>query len=242
MAIPIKLEKNGDVSEWTNCYYCREQIISEFTNLLTARKEHSAKIIKTLDKARLLVFNLKDSDMKEDSIKKVLTTIGVIEKKVGMPRTIVKRVINKEILSYNILMFEGSIKWYRSSHTMSLWLLLIRLCLRDPNMFYGETFSELCEIAKTFPKGPESNGINWVAEDKGYCRSTIHAWIPLMSNVNSIFPPKVRWTSRYDINKVHEAKPGNAYVTQPYVEGIHKLATGDSLHVGQKKFNEIMKE
>jgi len=240
MAFPTVISSRGNINGISSVYKCREQIIRNFTMCLT-NLHHRIALKKVLDKSRIIVFGLKKSDITSSNLKKVLTSINIIEDEIGMSRTTIIRVISKKFKNRHMIMFEGSNKWYRSSQTMSLWLMLIRICLRDFS-FYGKTFKDLTKIAKTFPKYNGSSGIYWAKEDKGYIRETIHTWIPMMKNINKIFPFQRHLKNRYNNRKVLNHPGKGKYLNQCYTEGIYKFALGTTQSKDYNKFKEIMKE
>ena len=240
MAFPTAISSLGNINSISCAYKCREQVISEFGKYMT-NLQRRRKLRKVLNKSRIIVFALKNSDMEVANLEKVLKTINIIEDEIGMSKTSIIHVVSKKNKK-NMLMFEGSKKWYRSSQTMSLWLMLIRICLRDPSSFYGKNFKDLVKIAKVFPKYKGSSGIHWAEEDRGYIHETIHTWIPLMKNINKIFPFQRRLKDRYNNIKVLKLSKKGKYLNKCYVEGIHKFATGITQSKDYDKFKEIMKE
>lgn len=247
MAIPLKFSRIGNVLKTTTPYKCREQICSAFVRALT--NQPITKDTRTaLSKARIMLYNLPAEKVTDAYLKKVLKPIRLLEKECKLPRTQVKKLTCNYKVG-NFIMFEGSNKWYRSSHTMSLWHMLIRLGMTYPTTLESaNTFEELQEQAKTFPKHPRTSGGNWLKEDKGSIRETIHTWVPLMKNLNKIFPPTDRWADRYDNQKQH-IKPqsnhgmlGYVYLRPIAKEGILLFGQGLSHHRHYENFKPFLEK
>lgn len=236
MCIPTTISKAGTVTEITGIHICREEVIRYFQLATTNNREGFKK---TLDKARVLVFSLAAKDITPDNLKKVLKPIQILENEVGLPLT--KVVLVNSACSGKTIMFEGSIKWFRSSHTMSLWLLILRVCLRAPNLLQGNSFKKVIRSTKSLREPVSSSGVNFAAEDEGYIKATIHTWIPLMRNLDKIFPKHVKWENRYDADKTLKRKSRNVYLHSTKSEGIYMLTRGESQHIGANIFNKIIK-
>ena len=232
MSFPIEFTNTGNVKAITSKFMCREQLIGAF--MVEIRSERK-KIKKNLDKARIIVFNL--PDVTDDNLKKVIKPLNVIEKEMGLPKTRIIHVVTNE--NQNDLMFEGSIKWYRSSHTMSLWLMILRVCLRNPDILYGETFKDILKKVKKFPVYCGTNGEDFELEDRGYIHDTIHVWIPLMKNINKIFSFRTSWKTRYTADKIYTS-PNHEYTPAVQYDGIYSLVTNKSKHDNVDKFRKLV--
>jgi hypothetical protein len=249
MAIPIKFSSNGDILETTTAYKCREQICDEFIDaLLYPTKSNKIDASKVLNKARLIVYKLSDYEISNKHLKQVLKPIRLLEKECKLPRTQIKK-LTCNWQDGNYIMFEGSNKWYRSSHTMSLWHLLIRFGMLFPGNLEVNNFAELKKLIKTFPEHPGTSGCHWFEEDQGSMRETIDIWVPLMTNLNKVFPPGEKWTTRYN-NKKQHIKPtldsknngDYGYLRACYREGILMLAKGESLHKHSTSLKQFLKK
>jgi len=235
MSIPLEFSKKGDITHYTTPYRCREQVASNFIRAILNNKINK----NTLTKARILLFVVPTAKLTTAYFKKVLVPIHLIENECNMPKTTVKLVKYKDS---KFVMFEGSIKWYRSSQTMSLWHLLIRFCTNyDSHILNVKTLKKLYEVVNTFKKHPGTNGSDWILEDKGSMKESIHLWIPLMKNLNEIFPPTDKWTTRYSTAKqLTKVKPG-AYRHSMATEGIYTLGVNMSQHRYANKLSQFLK-
>lgn len=244
MAIPTRFSNVGNILRTTAPYKCREQICSAFITALQ-RDSFKPNRATVLNKARIILYNLSDDEVTDAYLKKVLKPIRLLEKECKLPRTQVKE-LTCNWRTGNFIMFEGSNKWYRSSHTMSLWLMLIRVGMNFPNTLEVNSFKELQALAKTFPKHPGTNGLNWLKEDKGSIRESIDTWVPLMKNLNEIFPPTDKWINRYDYRKQH-LKPQVTHNHLSYLrpcskEGILLLGKGQSQHKYYKNLKQFLEK
>ena len=245
MAIPIKFASNGDVLETTIAYKCREQICDGFVDaLLYPTKSNKIDASKVLNKARLILYKLSDHEVSSNHLKQVLKPIRLLEKECKLPRTQIKK-LTCNWQDGNYIMFEGSNKWYRSSHTMSLWHLLIRFGMLFPGNLEVNNFIELKKLIKTFPYHPNTSGQSWFHEDKGSMKESVDIWVPLMANLNKIFLPSERWITRYNNEKQHiKPEPDSqnyVYLRMCYREGILVLARGESQHKYSSRLKRFLK-
>ncbi len=249
LTIPIGFNLvNGNLNK-TICYSsCREIAIRNYANFMIStppndenfarRYKANKRIIQS--KSRV-IFPGTSNKMFNDVISgKTLKTLHLIEKTLGMTKTYPVELLNCDGSRGNRkkLMFVGSNKWYRSSHTMSLWLLILRLGFRVPE-FTGKTIDDLARLAKKYPKTSNYGG-NTATVDKTYVKHTFHSWMPLMQNLNSIFSPKILWRNRFDVKKVHIKLPNHIYGGGSVgTEGISRLIK-DSRHLSAPKFKKML--
>ncbi len=242
MAFPIVISSLGNIDKISPVYKCREQIITNFTSRVMMTNSNTP-MIKVLDKARIIVFALQKSDVTTKRLSNILKPIRMLEEEVGFPRTTVKHLVSKKYPARNILMFEGSNKWYRSSQTMSLWLLLIRTCLRSYKILNSSTYEEMVKRGKALPSGATSNGMEWAKEDQRSIAKSIHIWSPMLKNINKVFPFQRPWKERFDKRKVHKnANNTKTYLNSCSNEGIFYFGKGISQHVGYNILKEIMEK
>lgn len=239
---------NGNLSRVTGYSSCREIAIRQYADFMISvppkRKDYARryKINKRIiqAKSRIIFPSLDDTMFKDIISGTTLKTLHLIEKSLNMPKTYPVELLMADGSSFvhKKVMFVGSNKWYRSSHTMSLWLLILRLGFRVPE-FTGKTIADLTKLAANYNKVSSSGG-NSIAVDKTYVRHTFHSWIPLMENLNSVFSPKVPWINRFNYKKTHVKLPSDMYGHGNIgTEGISKLIK-DSRHVDAPKFNKIL--
>jgi hypothetical protein len=240
MTIPLEFSSIGNITKTTRPFKCREQICSAFArNMTTNTNNFTVDPVKVLNKARIILCQLPDNKMTEASIKKTLKPIRLLEKECKLPRTKAIKLLCTWSEG-NFLMFEGSNKWYRSSHTMSLWHMLIRVALWYPETLKGATFNEIVNEAASFSKHPGTSGNNWLLEDRGSIKETIHTWVPLMKNLNKIFPPSDPWARRFDCKKQHTSSGHYSYLRPVAKEGILELGKGRSQHIHKNNLKQFL--
>lgn len=84
----------------------------------------------------------------------------------------------------------GSSKWRKSSHMLSLFLLLFRLPTRSAKFYKVENYEQLMELCRQYAGLPEpgSKGVaKAVSGDKHYIARTMKFWDPLMTNLDKMF-------------------------------------------------------
>ena len=220
---PTKIE-NGVIVGYTSSTTCRESLVS----YIASRMRNKALSKVCLDKSRILI-GIGDTEFKKKRIEQVtsekaLAMVNIVEEQIGMPKTTVYAVD-----APNLFMFEGNINWFRSSYTISLWLLLLRIGIMESN-FKATTFNELkAHVTKHSVAG---------SFDMRYAKSTIHCWLPLMHNLDKLFPKK--WVDRFDPKKVLLPQK-SPYAPSLGVEGIYNLATGTTLFNKLELFKELCK-
>lgn len=247
LGVPINFTTDGTITALTNATTCRELAIGYFSSFLlkkmpTTKKGRAVrqrKIAQATEKARVIFYGLNNAQAKDLEGGKTLSVLHLLEEKISMPKTRVVRIESADASRSNKFMFIGNNRWFRSSHTMSLWFLLIRLALRSKT-FRATDWDELKKKLKKFPKEGHG-GSNTLKRDQYYTRISFKNWIPLMTNVNKIYPPNVKWVDRFNPEKVHTAKDG-PYTNSIGSEGIMKLVKNQSHHAGGKVFKKIMKE
>jgi len=106
-------------------------------------------------------------------------------------------------------MLEGSSKWMRSPHTLSLFFLLFRLSIRNLAFLKVENYDQFKQMCKTYSYGTATSG------DKRNVRGTIQFWDPLMGKFDQMFKG-TSVKSNYDKSE---------YTESYYSEGILKLCT-----------------
>lgn len=240
ISIPTHFSTIGNIIKTTNIYTCREQVVTSFVSAL-ANDSNDKNIVKNLDKSRLLYFGVLPKHLSKAYLVKVLKPIHLLEKECKLPKTKVFHVVHPNSTNITTVMFEGSPKWYRSSHTMSLWMLLLRAGMRNPATLYVESYNDLITLSKTFQKHPGTSGSNWLKEDMACIKETIHTWVPLMANLNEIFPYTVKWKDRFRASLHHTKKNVNHYRNSCAKEGIRTLGIGKSQHVNSDKLKTFIK-
>jgi len=241
---------NGNLSRITGYSSCREIVIRQYADFMTstppkrkdyARRYKANKLI-IQSKARIIFPNIDNVMFNNVESGTTLKTLHLIEKSLNIPKTYPVELLTHEGAKFvhKKVMFVGDNKWYRSSHTMSLWLLILRLGFRVPE-FAGKTIADLEKLAKNYPKTSNYGG-NTPTKDKTYVKHTFYSWIPLMENLNFIFPSRVPWANRFDYRKAHIKLPNNIYGGGNVgSEGISRLIK-NSKHIGAPKFNKMLKK
>jgi len=254
-SIPTQLDGDGNILMRTSGSLCREQVIWKFSQQLMGTKVVRNRLIKTLDKSRVIVHHLSINDTTDKRLKKVLSTINAIEKEIGIKNTIIKKVTIDADPSYNMIMFEGPIQWFRSTHTMSLWLLIIRMSIQGHKKFNSTSFKKLHklikDVSKAFPlqtypnyttiAGLQKDGWSWQKSDLYHVCKTIDYWLPLMKNLDIIFPHRDKWKTRYNNTKTLEKPKNSVYFPSNSCEGIFYLVEKKSRHKNRHIFYKIMK-
>jgi hypothetical protein len=146
-----------------------------------------------------------------------LRILNIMEKHNGWPLTKMQNVetrITEALQGYRkrtmfIKMLDGSSKWMRSPHTLSLFFLLFRLSARNSAFLKVENYEQFKQVCKTYIYGTATSG------DKRNVRGTIQFWDPLMAKFDQMFKG-TSIESNYD-------KSG--YTESYYSEGILKLCT-----------------
>lgn len=234
MAIPIKFNKKNGVRhvEHYGASYCREVLVNNFERCI------EQKTVK-LDKARITFIGLSRRFHDEEIILKVLKTINTIEEAIGIEKstaTIIVYSKNPPADRLNMLMFSGPIKWYRSSHTMSLYLLILRLAIKGVDYINNTDYNSIVESIKQHII--EYTNIKILTDEKYFIEAEFMI-LPLMRNLDDIFSVKRKWANRFDRMIVH-TKVGK-YRRLIGTEGIHCLSTGDSQHKDVEKLALVLK-
>ena len=84
----------------------------------------------------------------------------------------------------------GSNKWRKSSHIISLFLLLFRLPTRGTKFYKVENYEQLMELCRQYAGLPEPGSeaaAKSVAGDKYYVARTMKFWDPLITNLDEMF-------------------------------------------------------
>lgn len=249
--IPYKFDEDGNIINSTARTVCREQAIGYFS---TQIKNGGTKgdLVKSLNKARVVIMGITGPPASKISLQTALKVIHSLEDKLGYPRTSVKYVNvmrpNGNGLSSTAYMFEGCIKWYRSSHTMSLYHLILRFLLRDSLLIRKsvvdvhdfDSFLQFVNTAEELKKSKDcmTSGASFAIEDRKYVLLTAKYWLPLMQNLDSIYSPKVPWVKRFDAKKVL-IKNGH-YLPSINNEGIFNLVDGKAHHKSANIFKELV--
>lgn len=243
--IPIGFDKEGKINATTSDTSCRELAIAYLASYLCDKKKgkekkaaHLNQIKEVMSKARVIFYGLGKMEFDLIDKKGALNVLHMVEEKLGIPKTTTVQIAKLYKKGPYRVMFTGHNKWYRSSHTASLWMLLIRLGIRSLK-FRVDTWKELEVAIKKFPnKGAGSNN---TITDLYYAKKSFKNWIPLMANINKIFPPNTQWIYRFDAKKVHTHKKG-PYINSIGSEGILYLVSNASHHKCVPMFKKIMEQ
>lgn len=239
--IPIIIE-NDTIVKNVSYSTCREQIMMFFgqyvgiASKLNSKNPCAHTPMPDLRKARFLIFG---SIFKQKEINNTLAIINSLEKEVGITeRTTAKLVVREndiKELPAGVL-FEGSIRWFRSTQTMSLYFLILRFCMRDHARIEEKnikTYEELIKYATAAASLHLVPGMSYggslLEEDKTYIKETGPYWVVLMKNINMIFPVR-HWATRFNSARITTNKNPAKY------EGIFRLIAGTSKHKDAEKF------
>lgn len=249
LRIPTQFEGNT-ITDITSQTSCRELAIGYFAGIMCkqipktkpAKERYFKRLHRMTGKARIIFTGLpiiaKEDVLNPEKVDTILSTLHMVEEALGFPKTIMSRVKDGQPRLVKV-MFTGHKKWLRSSHTMSLWALLIRLGLRRRD-FRVTTWEALEKVLKTY-SNKLVGGSNTTERDSYYARQTYKTWLPLMKNVDKIYPVTVPWNDRFRSAKMHTRKTGGAYTNSIGTEGIMLAASGKSQHIGMSILEEIMK-
>lgn len=236
LGIPSEFNKFGNITKIMGTLKCRESITHHFVNTVNSSKA----FVKTLNKARVIITGFNVEEAKVLRLKKTLNFIHRIEKESNIsPLTSIKDVITPWKLPYKVFMFEGSNKWYRSSHTMSLWHLILRSCSRDEGLASTTTKEEILKYINKWKAEVKTSGQLWEKEDQAHIKSTYNNWVNLMKNINEIFPKNVHWANRYKADKTFNKPSADCYYPSTHRDGIRNFITGNSPHKALKAFEKF---
>lgn len=257
LRIPTEADKTGKITKITNCTTCRELAVGYFAGFMVEKaskmkkmgkkrreeyiEAHKEKIKWASKKARVILPSLSKKFADAIEAGKTLNVLNMLEDKVGWPRTEVYKFEKAYKQQRRRYMFVGSNRWFRSSHMMSLWMLLIRLGVRS-NSFRQDSWEALEEDIKKFPQ-KNNYGSNTLSGDQYYARLSMKNWVNLLKNLDKIFPANTKWIDRLDSTKVHQKPSKNIpYINSIGTEGISKLMLKKSHHVHAKRFYKIMEK
>lgn len=249
--VPMYTRKDGVISETTGTATCREIGIGNFASKLCYKpiggkkpqEFYDKKLAFMTQKARVIFYKLNKTQFDALDSGKALNVIHIVEDAAGIPRTQVREVCVEGYPTpkYKV-MFVSHNRWIRSSHTMSLWLMLLRLGFREASLRNKKVkdFKSLKEAMKDYPTN--SCGTNASAvRDRYFAKKTINNWLPLMKNLDKIFPPNTPWRIRFNAAKVHKKSTGGGpYTGSIGTEGIFKLATKKASHKNAQRFYELV--
>lgn len=218
---------------------CRETYIAQISNLIKFEHLKGTDLNKFMRIGRVLLCNLTEDHINVFKDNKLLKILNLFEKYLDFPQT--KAYITKsDKTNAYALLFKGSNKWYYSSSTLSLWLLLIRICVYDGNYYTKEFIKKIKDVKnwKDCHKILKKQNITTI--DMGYIRNSIHIWAPLMKNCKYIF--STQWKNKFNIDKIHNMSLNKelTYIRSIGKEGITILASGKSIHIGSIKLKEIL--
>lgn len=205
------------ISDWVTC---REDMMKSLRFRINGRSE---KI--DIRRARLLVYTrarypsgaLKDkgkyyaTEQKRShtQLQASLKLIQHFERRLGWPLTRVYKVDHMLSPVAFIYMVVGSSRWQKSTHYLSLYLLMLRLG-RSGFQSKFEDHKELGEELATFARRR--------SDDAGFVRSTYHKWELFLQNQDKLFAGR---NLKHIFKKSSLANDNNGYG-----EGINQLCVG----------------
>jgi len=240
-SIPKKIYNEGNelCVDTVGCSQCRETATNIFASAIMAGYID-------LTKARILFTGLLATHTDDHAIIKILDIINTVENAIGFSKTTVDMVVyKKEIVKpeeefgfKNMLMFSGSNKWYRSPQTMSLYLLLLRIALKYHALI---VCTDMSTLVKSILKLPHVSGTAIADQDIiKHFKAVAKLIVPIMKNINLIFPSKRTWKHRFDAEVVN--KQYKYYRNSIGVEGIFSFVSGASQHIDTKRFVDVFDE
>jgi hypothetical protein len=217
--------KEGTVRLRSKFVNCRDELCCHLEKKFRNKAFEKIPIRKT----RFLVFT---SEADEKIINKTLSFLNTLEKKYKWQPSIVRKVDfsncdNVSLATKNstskLYAFFSSPRWIRSPHMISLYALIIRVCIRHPTIRSIKTFKEFVDRDFSLISGRDSVHIK-----------EVFPMIPtIMSNYNKLFkdlPIKANYTKEISNQELGA-----------YAEGPLNLVRGSSRHKTlNKRFSKLV--
>jgi len=200
---------------------CREGLVCRIFDRATYRIPTTS--IRCLIRTIVVKNSGKGREMFEKQTDAGLRILNIMERHSGWPLTKMLNVETREIPPVNndgkraifMRMLEGSDKWMKSPHMLSLFFLLYRLSTRSSKYLTVKNYKQFKEVCKEYSAGSATSG------DKHNVRNTILFWDTLMNDFDKMFKGL---TARSNFDKRN-------YTDTYYNEGISKLCSFQTANI-----------